>query len=297
MKILITGASGFIGSALAKRMLDRGHQVDGWQHRSPLPSGVNPIDDFDGLKQHYDVLINLAGASIAGGLWTQSRRQTLRDSRIAFTQQLLECLGHPSDNPLDNPGFSVGHLISGSAIGYYGPGDQRVTEASPAGSDFSAHLARDWEAAAATAETKVERLTCVRTGLVLGRDGGLLPMLARPAYFGLATRLGSGEQGQSWIHLHDWLAALDFIIEQGLTGAVNLTAPSPVSQDSFNRQLSQTLHRPYWMRFPGGPLRWTLGDLSTLVLDGQYVEPQRLLDQGFEFHYPTLKEALSQLYS
>ncbi|PTY37228.1 TIGR01777 family protein [Saccharospirillum sp. MSK14-1] len=289
MKILITGASGFIGSALAKRMLDRGHLVDGWQHRTPLPAGVNPIRHLDDLTQHYDVMVNLAGASIAGGLWTESRRQVLRDSRIAFTRQLLDRLGHH--------GFSVGHLISGSAIGYYGTGAAVVTENSEPGDDFSAQLTRDWEAAAQAAEAKVERLTWVRTGLVLGRDGGLLPMLARPAYFGLATRLGNGEQGQSWIHRDDWLAAVDLILEHGVTGAVNLTAPSPVSQDTFNRQLSQTLHRPYWMRFPSGPLRWMLGDLSTLVLDGQYVAPQRLLDQGFEFQYPTLGDALTQLYS
>ena len=289
MKILLTGASGFIGSMLARALLEDGHSVDGWQHRKPLPEGVNPIRQLEQLNGHYDMLINLAGASIAGGLWTKARQQTLRASRIDFTRDLLARLGEN--------GFSVGHLISGSAIGYYGTGEQMVTEDSPSGDDFSAQLCRDWEAVARDAKAKVDRLTLIRTGLVLGREGGLLPTLARPAQFGMATRLGDGKQGQSWIHWQDYRAAIDWIISTGLTGAVNLTAPNPVSQHQFNRELSQTLHRPYWMRLPAGPLRWTLGELSTLLLDGQYVQPERLLQSGFEFHYPELNEALAQLYS
>lgn len=288
MKILITGASGFIGSALARQMLERGHQVDGWQHRKPLPEGVTAIRRFEDLGGHYDVLINLAGASIAGGPWTAARRATLRASRIDFSRQLLDRLGHN--------GFSVGHLISGSAIGYYGPGEQPVDEDSPAGDDFSAELSRDWEAAALAVEAQVEKLTLVRTGLVLGRDGGLLPMLARPTRFGLATRLGNGRQGQSWIHLDDYRAAIDWILDQGLTGPVNLTAPNPVAQDTFNRELARALGRPYCLRVPGAPLRWTLGELSTLMLDGQYVQPKRLADSGFRFRYPDIGSALAQLY-
>lgn len=289
MKILITGASGFIGSALAKQLLERGHAVDGWQHRKALPAGVTAIHQAEQLRGHYDVLINLAGASIAGGLWTQARRNTLRASRIDFTHDLLARLGQND--------FSVGHLISGSAIGYYGPGEQRVTENSAPGDDFSARLSRDWEAAALAASHQVAKLTLVRTGLVLGRSGGLLPTLARPARFGLAARLGDGSQGQSWIHLDDYRAAIHWIIEQELTGAVNLTAPNPVSQDGFNAALSHCLHRPYWLRLPAGPLRWTLGELSTLLLDGQYVQPERLLASGFSFQYAQLEAALNQLYS
>lgn len=288
MKILITGASGFIGSALAQRWLKAGHDVYGWQHRRALPAGVQPISQFEQLSDHFDVLVNLAGAPIAGGLWTEHRRAALRASRIDFTQSLVDRLGHN--------GFGVTHLISGSAIGYYGPGETPVDEASPAGSDFSAELTRDWEAAAQSAEAKVTTLTRIRTGLVMGRDGGLLPTLARPARFGMATRLGDGRQGQSWIHLDDWLAALDWIIEQRISGPVNLTAPEPVSQDVFNRTLASTLHRPYWLRLPAPPLRWTLGELSTLVLDGQYVLPQRLQDSGFEFQYPQLDSALAQVF-
>lgn len=288
MKILITGASGFIGSALARHLLENGHSVDGWQHRKPLPEGVTPIRSLAQLSGHYEVLINLAGASIAGGLWTPARKQTLRTSRIDFSRDLFA--------RLDHNGFCVDHVISGSAIGYYGVGDQPVTEDSAAGDDFSAQLCRDWEAAALTAEIKVKRLTRVRTGLVLGRDGGLLPTLARPARFGMATRLGHGQQCQSWIHRDDYCAAIDWIIDQGLTGPVNLTAPHPVSQDRFNRELSQRLHRPYWLRLPSATLRWALGELSTLLLDGQRVLPRRLLDSGFDFRYPNLADALAQLY-
>lgn len=291
MKILITGASGLLGGALAQRYLEQGHELWCWLHRKPLPEDmsrlVRIVRENDELSGHFDLVVNLAGASVAAGPWTERRRHVIRQSRIDFTHDLL--------SGVDQGRYSVGHLISGSAVGYYGSSPRPVTEQSPPGRGFGASFVSDWEAAAQAYKAIIPRITLLRTGLVLSRKGGLLPQLARPARFGLATRLGNGRQGLSWVHLRDWLNAIDWITDHQLTGPVNLTAPKPVCQDDFNRLLARVLNRPYFFRVPGAPVKMALGEMSSLLLEGQYALPERLQDSGFKFQFDRLELALEQL--
>jgi hypothetical protein len=291
MKILITGVTGLLGSQLARKYAMQGNEVWGMVHRTKLPADlaaqITPVHSAQELSGQFDLAINLAGASIAGGRWTIQRKQQLRDSRIAFTNGLLA--------PVTEQRYSIEHLISGSAIGYYGSTSKTVTEAAPVGNDFSARMVADWEAVARAASDRVGKVTLIRTGLVLSKQGGLLKQLALPARLGFAAKLGDGSQGQSWIHQSDWCNAVGLIHQQGIEGAVNLTAPAPVSQDVFSRTLARQLKRPYWLRVPGAPLRWAMGELSELVLDGQWVVPRRLGEAGFNFEFPDLDSALNDL--
>lgn len=291
MKVLITGVTGLLGSQLARHYARQGHDVWGLVHTTHPPAElarhITPVRAFTELSGHFDLAINLAGASIAGGRWTSQRKQTLRDSRIGTTKDLLA--------PLANEQYRIDHLISGSAIGYYGSTTETVTEQAPAGTDFGAQMVADWEASGLTGQGAINKITLVRTGLVLSDRGGLLKQLAIPARLGLAARLGSGHQGQSWIHETDWIAAVTWLHERGLTGAFNLTAPGPVSQDTFSRTLSRLLHRPYWLKVPAGPLRLGMGELAELVLNGQWVVPSRLKEEGFQFTFPDLESALKDL--
>ncbi|GGX66824.1 TIGR01777 family oxidoreductase [Saccharospirillum salsuginis] len=291
MKVLITGASGLLGSALAQRYLERGHELWCWQHRRPLPEAlaghVRSVHTVEDLSGHFDQVVNLAGASIAGGPWTSSRRNIIRESRVEFTRTLLTAAREHR--------YSIGHLISGSAVGYYGNNRQPVNEDAPPGTGFGAEFVSEWEAVARSFDDCIPHISLVRTGLVLSHRGGLLTPLTLPARFGLATRLGNGRQGQSWIHERDWLNAIDWIQEQTLTGPVNLTAPNPVSQDEFNATLARVLRRPYFMRMPGAPLRLALGEMASLVLEGQYVHPEKLQHSGFTFQFGYLEDALRQV--
>lgn len=291
MKVLITGVTGLLGSQLARHYSQLGHEVWGLVHKTPAPADlarhINQVRSPTELSGHFDLAINLAGASIAGGRWTARRKQLLRDSRIALTNSLLA--------PLADEQYRIEHLISGSAIGYYGSTTETVNEQSPAGTDFSARMVVDWEASALAHRNSINKISLIRTGLVMSDQGGLLKQLALPARLGLAARLGKGRQGQSWIHQDDWLAAVTWLHDQGLTGAFNLTAPTPVSQDAFSRTLARQVQRPYWLRVPAPPLRWGMGELADLVLKGQWVLPGRLEEAGFNFAFTDLESALNNL--
>ncbi|MHA7880975.1 MAG: TIGR01777 family oxidoreductase [Saccharospirillum sp.] len=291
MRVLITGVTGLLGSAIANDYAERGYEVYGWLHRSPLPSSlerrVQAVRSSKDLSGHFDRVINLAGASVAGGLWTDKRKALLRYSRIDFTHQLL--------SPARHGHYSIGHLVSGSAIGYYGAGQSPVTETAPSGQDFGATMVSDWETEALELMDTVEKISLVRTGLVLSRRGGMLRQLRLPAKLGLSTRLGSGQQGQSWVHEADWLGALEWVFEQGLVGPVNLTAPNPVSQQQFSQTLASVLHRPCFMRMPAAPLKLALGEFADLLLEGQWVVPERLTESGYRFQFPQVEAALADL--
>lgn len=296
MKILITGGTGFIGSALTRSLI-----VQGWEvtvlSRNPdsvekiCGTGVKPLNHLNQLnpEDSFQVIINLAGAPIFAARWSDARKQIIRDSRISLTQQLVECMARMTVKPE--------LLISGSAIGYYGDqGDVVLTEQSAAREEFSQKLCADWESEAKKAAQFGVRVCLIRTGLVLAEGGGLLQRMLLPFRLGLGGRLGDGQQWMSWIHRQDWIAiAQTMIADTSMQGAYNATAPNPVTNSEFTRMLAQCLKRPALFPVPAWLLKILLGEMSGLVLGSQRVIPERLLVQGFKFQYPDLSSALNQV--
>ncbi len=296
MKILITGGTGFIGSALAARFIDQGHHVT-ILSRSPenvlkmFPGQATPLKDFDQLSSEdaFDVVVNLAGAPIFGQRWSDKRKKVLRDSRIGLTEQLVKAIATmPSKPEL---------LLSGSAIGYYGDrGDEILTERSAGGSDFSHDLCADWEQAALKAESMGVRICVLRTGLVLGAGGGLLQRMLPSFRLGLGGKIGHGKQWMSWVHLTDWLNMAELMIaDKGMHGAYNMTAPNPVTNRTFIEILAKTLHRPANFLIPAFALRLLLGEMSELVLGSQRVMPDRIKRAGYQFQFESLETALKDI--
>lgn len=295
MNILITGGTGFLGSALTRNLTEQGHTVTVLS-RNPnadCGAGVKVLASLNQLtsQDNYQVIINLAGAPIFDARWSKTRKQIIRQSRIGLTQELLLSIERMTVKPQ--------LLMSGSAIGYYGDqGDTVVTEQSAAGSDFSAQLCADWEAEALKAEQWGVRVCLIRTGLVLGDGGGFLQRMLMPFRLGLGGRLGNGQQWMSWIHRQDWVAIVLLMInEPSLHGAYNATAPNPVTNNDFTRLLATCLKRPALLPIPASLLKVLLGEMSALLLGSQHVLPQRLLAQGFSFQYTDLSSALQQVIS
>ena len=295
MNLLITGGTGFIGSALTRSLTEQGHQVTVLS-RNPdsvtkrCGSGVNALGSLQQLKPEdaYEVIINLAGAPIFDARWSEARKQLIRDSRITLTDQLIEGIARMTVKPA--------LLISGSAVGYYGDqGDTILTEQSATRQDFSHQLCADWEAAAKKAEQFGVRVCLIRTGLVIAGGGGLLQRMLLPFRLGLGGRLGSGKQWLSWIHRQDWInIALAMMADSSMQGTYNATAPNPVTNSEFTQTLAQCLKRPALLPVPAWLLKNLLGEMSALVLGSQRVIPERLLTQGFQFQYPDLFSAINQ---
>lgn len=294
--ILITGGTGFLGRALVSHWLNQGHRLTVLSRHAQAVGqrcgpGVNAINDLAQLPadSHFDAIVNLAGEPIFGGLWTASRKQILRDSRIRLTEQLVACIEGLAVKP------EV--LISGSAIGIYGDqGDAQLSENSPHKPDFAQQLCADWEQAARQAEKLGVRVCLIRTGLVLDNDGGLLQRMLPAFRLGLGGRLGSGRQWMSWIHRRDWVAIVDSLLNRPeLHGPFNATAPNAVTNAEFSRCLAEQLQRPAWLPLPEAMLKLILGEMATLVLGSQHVVPERLLAEDFRFEFPTLAEALRQI--
>ncbi|MFA9216153.1 MAG: TIGR01777 family oxidoreductase [Sphingomonadaceae bacterium] len=290
-RILVTGATGFIGSALVKALQQEGAQVSALtRDRATCQRLFGSSVDAISLAQwpagaRFDGVVNLAGARIAPQPWTAGRRTTLRQSRIGTTEQLLRHLGTP-------PAV----WVQASAVGYYGLQDpaMAMTETQQAGTDFAARLCADWEAAAAPAATAGSRLCTLRLGVVLGR-GGALPGLLFPIKLGIGGPMGSGQQAFPWIHLDDVLALiLDCLSNPARSGVYNAVAPQAQTQASFGRSAAKLLGRPFWLPFPALPLR-LLGDVSQLFLDGQPVAPARLQAEQWPWRFPTLESALPGL--
>lgn len=295
MKILITGGSGFIGQSLCHALLEAGHDVtvlsrypSRVQHRL-APAHV--IDQFNDAPRVHAV-VNLAGASIGGCRWTERRKEILRHSRLAMTQSLYQWIAATAADQRPKC------VISGSAIGYYGDhGDQEIDETSPAGTDFAANLCRDWEKQAERIATLGPRVSLLRTGIVLGQNGGALKQLCLPYQFGLGGALGGGQHWMSWIHLTDEVRLIQWLIEQGQAGPYNGSAPSPVKNNAFARELGAALHRPSWFSTPTWIISLALGEMASMALCSQRVKPQRAQAEGFKFLYPTLDNALRALWS
>jgi uncharacterized protein len=296
VNVTITGASGFLGTRLIQKLLETGHSVHVLgRRRSPsLPPSVQfsewPSTEVEppaeGLAKA-DAVIHLLGEPVAQR-WTSAVKQRIRDSRVDGTRNLVRALSMQPRRP------SV--LVSASAIGYYGPhGDEILTEASPPGSDFLARLTVDWEQAAQLADSLGIRVVRLRIGMVLG-EGGALPKMLPPFRLGLGGKLGSGGQWISWIHIDDMINLILFAMNTAAVhGPLNATAPEPVTNARFTRQLAAALHRPAVFFVPGFVLKLALGEMANLVLTGQRVVPNASQAAGFQFQYTDLPAALAHL--
>lgn len=295
VKVLLAGGTGFLGSALVRALRLRGHGVTVLS-RTPKGPGealwsANASDpSLQARVDGADAVINLAGSSIAAGRWTQARRNTILRSRVDATRALASAITAAAHPP---PVF-----LSGSAVGYYGvQEDAPLDEASPAGADFLAGVCVEWEANAMTAAAQ-SRVVLLRTGLVLDRNGGALPAIARPFRWGVGGPLGPGRQYMSWIYLHDWVGLVLWALErEQVVGPLNVTAPAPVTNNEFSRVLANQLHRPAILRAPAPALRLILGEMAdALLLGGQRVLPRKAEAEGFTFRFGHLAPVLHALY-
>lgn len=293
MHVLVTGGTGFIGSALLPRLLGDGHEVTVLSRAKHVDSGgIRYVQSLDEVPSDatLDAVINLAGASLNGKRWTDAYKREMVESRLETTAAVVDLcrrLAHPP---------SV--LVSASAIGFYGDrGDELLDEQSGAGEGFSAELCRDWEAAAREAEPLGIRVCLARLGVVFDREGGAFAELSRPFRFGIANWLGSGRQYLSWVHRADVVSALAFLLEdEALSGPVNVTAPEPVTHRELCTALRRKLTTLPGMPVPGFVMRMLLGEVADeLLLAGQKVLPRRLEAAGFTFHYRAIDAALGQL--
>ena len=298
MKILVTGSTGLVGTALVKALASDGHTVCRLiRPESKTTSGGK--DGFDvawnpatgelgGAGVGPDAVVNLAGASIAGGRWTKQRKELLQSSRIETTQALVKALAKMNARPRV--------LVSASAIGTYGDrGDEVLTEESKPGTDFLAGLAQEWEAEALKAEALGIRVVLARFGIILAKEGGALAKMLLPFKLGVGGRLGSGKQWMSWVTLEDAVGITRFAIENNaVRGAVNVVAPQPVQNSDFTKALAQALRRPALFPAPAFALRLALGEMAdALLLSSQRVEPQALEKLGYRFLHAQLPGALS----
>jgi len=294
--VLVTGGTGFIGRVLVNRLIREGYSPlvlsrDPVKARHLLP-GVDCIASLGKIPpdQPIAAMINLAGASVAGHLWTARYKEVMHRSRIETTSALVAWAASRPQPP------EV--LISASAIGFYGDcGEASLTESSAPGKDFGARLCLDWEEAALVVETLGVRLIRLRIGLVLGDSGGLLRAMLRPLLLGLGSVMGTGRQWMSWIHMDDLIGlTLTALRNPAMTGAYNATAPCPSTQEEFIRALGKVWRRPVFLRVPAWPIRRLLGEMSEIFLEGQKVLPQRALSEGFNFAFPSLHKALEDIH-
>jgi uncharacterized protein (TIGR01777 family) len=292
MHILITGATGFIGTALCARLMTSGHTLsaltrDPARAAARLP-GVRITASLDEARD-VEAVVNLAGEPLADGRWNTVRKQAFRDSRLGTTRQLVAWMARQSVRPRV--------LVSGSAIGYYGPRDDTaLDESAPPGDDFAAQLCRDWETEAMQAETLDVRTCRVRTGIVLGTQGGALAKMLPPFRLGAGGPMGDGTQWMSWIHRDDLVRMIQWLLEHDHAGgAYNGTAPTPVTNRAFATALGRALHRPAVLPTPAIALKLAFGEMAQLLLTGQRVLPAHALAEGFTFQFPTLDAALADL--
>lgn len=295
MRVLITGSSGFLGSALGERWGSEGHELAALVRRSPRSPAEIPWDPATGgieasSLRGFDAVVHLAGESVAGGRWTEGRRSRILDSRVRGTRALAEALATCEEPPRA--------LLCASAIGYYGDrGDALLDESAEAGSGFLPEVCRAWEGAADPAREAGIRVAHLRIGIALGRGGGALARMLPAFRMGLGGRLGSGRQWMSWIAIDDLVAAFDHVLRtDSLDGAVNAVGPEPATGRELARTLGRVLARPAILPVPAIGLRLALGRMADeLLLASARVEPRALRESGFEWAHPKLEGALRHL--
>jgi uncharacterized protein len=283
MNITVTGAGGFIGARLVQNLLASGHSVHALGRRQSVELPTESLATADAI-------IHLAGEPVAQR-WTPEAKQRIRSSRVDGTRNLVNALAKLSRRP---------HvLVCASAIGYYGSrGDEVLTETSSPGRDFLAQVVVDWEQSTREAEALGIRVVPLRFGVVLGKDGGALAKMLTPFRFGLGGRLASGQQWMSWIHVDDVIGLIRFALENStIRGPMNATAPQPVPNVEFTKELAAALHRPAIFPVPRFALKLLFGEMAEVILGSQRVIPQAARSAGFQFEYPELRPALLRLLS
>lgn len=296
MKILMSGASGLVGSAVAGNLSSRGVELLQLVRSRPRDEsrevmwnpekGIEDASRLEGL----DAVIHLAGEPIAEGRWTEEKKRRIRESRVQGTRVLAEALSRLERRPAA--------LLSASAVGYYGSrGADVLTEESAPGDDFLARVCQEWEEATAPAAEAGIRVVKLRFGIILSSEGGALAKMLTPFKLGVGGRLGSGEQFMSWITLDDVVGVIDFLLEKGLlSGPVNTVAPNPVTNSEFTGALGEALSRPTMFPVPKFAMRLAFGEMADVaLLASQRVEPARLKSSGYVFKHPELKAALSRV--
>jgi len=296
--ILITGASGLVGTRLTEMLIAQGHTVAhlgrSARNRAGVKSYVWNVDDQQmdaAALTNTTTIVHLAGASVAEKRWTASRKREILESRTRSTQLLYDTLKKGN--------HSVKSFVSASAIGYYGfeDNDTLLTEDYPAGKDFMADVTKQWEEAVDRIATLGIRVVKLRIGIVLSEKGGALVEIARPVRWGVGAPLGSGDQHVSWIHIDDLCAMFIRAIEnESMLGAYNATGPYAVTNRELTRAIARTIHRPMFMpAVPGFALRMVLGEMADVVLTGSRVSSGKFQDEGFVFRFDTLEKALHDL--
>lgn len=297
MHILITGGTGLIGSALVKRW--QNHYKLTILSRSPksvttrFGEGVTAVDSLEDVDFNaVSAVINLAGEPIVGKRWSTQQKHTLCNSRWQCTTALANAINRASTPPQV--------LISGSAIGFYGAQQAQLIseDFSHVHDDFPHQLCKQWEAVAQEAASPQTRVCLLRTGVVLAKNGGALKKMLPPFQLGLGGKIGSGQQYMSWVHIDDIVQIIEFLLlHPTLQGVFNATAPTPVTNTQFSLTLAKVLHRPALLPVPAFILNLLLGEMATLLLDGQRVIPANLTKAGYQFQYTELEPALNNLLS
>lgn len=299
MKIVIAGGSGFIGQKLTTALLNEGHEIfilsrkeKKGKERLSYVKWLQ-VDSFPEQEIGFaDVFVNLAGVSINDGRWSTAHQKEIYESRMIATDELLRIISALPKKP------SV--LVNASAIGIYPASENTIyTEQSTTiADDFLAKTVHDWEQKAASVEVDGIRAIFMRFGVVLGNEGGALPLMSMPYKLFVGGTVGSGKQWLSWVHIEDLIRAIVFAIgNQNLNGPVNVCSPFPMRMKDFGQTIGAVLHRPHWLPMPSFAMQLILGKKSALVLQGQHVVPKVLQKEKFEFLYPTLESALGNLFN
>jgi len=295
MNILIAGGSGFLGTALSKSLEQDGHKVFILTRRSP--NQPNQIQ-WDGKTttgwgdrvNKMDAIINLTGYGLEHWPWTKRQKQRFLDSRVIPGLALASAIKEASRRP--------NIFIQISGINRYGlRNDGLADESTPAADDYLAQLTVQWEDATKSIEELGVRRIVIRTAVVLAARGGLFPLMALPVKLFFGGRFGDGKQATPWIHIEDQVNAIKFLLQnENANGPFNLIAPTPTSNADFMRIIADHLKRPYWFHLPSFLLRIPLGEMSVLLTEGSYSQPKRLLELGYQFKFPTLQDAVKDIF-
>ncbi|GIU82211.1 MAG: TIGR01777 family protein [Acidobacteria bacterium] len=297
MKVLISGATGLVANALIPVLQSKGHEICKLVRKTKGEANEILWDAEKGFSEEsekklegFDAVINLAGDNVASERWTPEKKRRIRNSRVLGTRNLVEALKRREIKPKV--------FISASAIGFYGNrGDEILTEESPKGEGFFPEVCTEWEAEALKAEDFGARVVLLRIGIVLAKEGGALKKMLLPFWLGLGGVVGSGKQWMSWIALEDLVRIIIFSLENdSVQGAINCTAPNPVTNYEFTKTLGKVLSRPTILPIPSLAIKFLFGEMGeTLLLEGNRVLPKRLQDLGFEFSFPNLEDALREI--